>query len=274
MHALNSDNPILMGCGRCTGCRIDKAQDWAIRCKHEASLYEQNSFITLTYSDEHLPEDYSVSKRVWQLFMKRLRNYYGESKIRFYACGEYGDQKYRPHYHALLFNLDFSDKKFFKLVNGERLYTSEILSTLWPYGQATTGDVTYQSAGYCTRYVMKKMVGDKADEHYWRINPLTQQFVRQTTEFQLCSRRPGIASGWFEKFKSDVFPSDFVVVDGMKKPVPQYYIRKLQEEELKQHKQRRRKRPREHIDEAKRRRSAHQVIRDQKLNQLKRTLED
>lgn len=204
--------------------------------------------------------------------MKRVRKRFPQ-KIRYYACGEYGEKFYRPHFHGLLFNLDFSDKVFWKTVNGERLYVSETLSELWPFGQASLGDLTYASAGYCTRYVMKKMTGDKADEHYWRINPLTQQLVRQAPEFQRCSRRPGIGAGWFAKYKNDCFPSDFVIVDGMKKPVPQYYINKLTEEEHQQYK-RRNPQLRENIDEAKRQRHAHAVIRDQKLTQLKRSLED
>lgn len=278
LKALNSTHPILLPCQRCVGCRIAKAESWAIRSVHEAKMHKQNSFITLTYSNEHLPDDYSVSKRTWQLFMKRLRKQHGAG-VRFYACGEYGDLHYRPHYHALLFGLDWSDKKLWKTINGERLYTSEKLSSLWPYGQASTGDVTFKSAGYCTRYVMKKMTGDKADDHYWRLNPINGQMVRQETEFALQSRMPGLGDTWFQKFKSDVFPSDHVIIDGKEKPVPAYYLRKLAEEE--QERVKRSRKPQsayvvkgDRYDTEKRRLNARRVIRDQRIQQLKRPLKD
>lgn len=274
LKAINSTNPVLVGCGRCTGCRIQKAQEWAIRCTHEASMYDANSFITLTYADENLPDNYSVSVREWQLFMKRLRFVYPE-KIRFFACGEYGEKTFRPHYHALIFNCEFNDKSYYKTERDNKLYTSTALSTLWPYGLATLGDVTYQSAAYVTRYVMKKMVGDKADEHYWRYNPVTGQNVRQATEFAVMSRRPGIGSSWFDKWKADAFPSDFVIVDGVKKPVPEFYTKKLLEEEQEQIK-RRRKRDgiKRKPDQTPARLRARAQVRDARISQLKRSLED
>lgn len=278
LKALNSTQPILLPCQRCVGCRIAKSQEWAIRSVHESKMHKQNSFITLTYADPHLPEDYSVSKREWQLFMKRLRKRYG-SGVRFYSCGEYGDRFFRPHYHALLFGLDFPDRVFWKMVNDVRLYTSESLSKLWPFGQASCGDLTYQSAAYCSRYVMKKMNGDKADEHYWRINPLTGQMVRQATEFALQSRMPGLGDAWFRKFKNDVFPADHVIIDGKPKPVPTYYLRKLAEEEQQRIKRSRKPqsafvRAGDAYDTEKRRITARRVIREQRIQQLKRNLKD
>lgn len=281
LKALNSTHPILIPCQRCVGCRIAKAESWAIRSVHEAKMHTQNSFITLTYSNEHLPDNYSVSKRTWQLFMKRLRKQHG-SGVRFYACGEYGDLHFRPHYHALLFGLDWSDKKLWKTVNGERLYTSEKLSSLWPFGQASTGELNFKSAGYCTRYVMKKMTGDKADEHYWRVNPLTGEMCRQETEFSLQSTSGegrGLGYSWFQKYKTDVFPSDHVIIDGKPKPVPQYYLRLLAEEE--QERIKRARTPHSaHVvkgtryDDEKRRLNARRVIRDQRIQQLKRSLKE
>lgn len=111
--ALNPHNPVTIPCGHCIGCRIDRSRDWAIRCSHEAQLHEQSAFITLTYDDDHLPADFSVHVKTWQLFMYRLRDSLPQ-KIRFFACGEYGDTTQRPHYHALIFNHSFPDKTHFK----------------------------------------------------------------------------------------------------------------------------------------------------------------
>jgi hypothetical protein len=124
------DLPVTVPCGQCTGCRLERSRQWAIRCFHEASLYENNCFITLTYSEQFLPADRSVSVREFQLFMKRLRKKYGPG-IRFFACGEYGEKFSRPHYHACLFNHDFKDRELFKIQNDNRYYTSEELSSIW-----------------------------------------------------------------------------------------------------------------------------------------------
>lgn len=202
-------------------------------------MHPDNCFVTLTYSDEHLPDDYSVHVRPLQLFNKRLRKSLTSKKIRFFACGEYGDDNLRPHFHALLFNHDFNDKVLFSEKGGDKLYTSQQLSRLWPYGHSTLGDVTLKSAGYVARYVVKKINGDRADTHYWRLNPLTQQMVRVQPEFSTMSRRPGIAASWLTRFKSDVFPDDFVVADGKRHKPPRYYTDQLTEEEQHQLKRRR-----------------------------------
>ncbi|QCQ85006.1 replication initiator protein [Blackfly microvirus SF02] len=231
-YALNPDRPISLPCGGCIGCRLDKTGDWAMRCMHEAQMHEQNCFITLTYADELLPEDYSVHVRTFQLFMKRLRKFYEPKKIRFYACGEYGPKNLRPHYHSILFNHDFPDKQFYQTTpQGNRLYTSTDLQNIWGFGFVTIGDVTYQSAGYCAQYVMKKINGDLAATHYLRTHPVTQQIVTVDPEFQLSSTNPGLGATWFEKYKSDCFPSDFLVVDGKQHRVPAYYTRKLIQED-------------------------------------------
>ena len=207
------DMPVQIPCGRCIGCRLEKSRQWAIRCVHEASLYSDNCFITLTYDNEHLPSDLSLDKSHFVLFMKRLRKKYGDG-IRFFHCGEYGELYKRPHHHACLFNFDFPDKKLWSTREGIPLYTSESLQKLWPYGYSTIGAVTFESAAYVARYVMKKITGDKAEAHYNGREP----------EYITMSRRPGIAREWFEKFKTDVYPQDFCIIrNNIKCKPPKYY---------------------------------------------------
>ncbi|MFN7611381.1 MAG: hypothetical protein ACK5QX_10675, partial [bacterium] len=93
------DKPVQVPCGRCIGCRLARASQWATRIAHEASLHEANSFLTLTYSNEHLPADLSVDVIALQKFMKRLRKALYPAPVRFVACGEYGENTLRPHYH-------------------------------------------------------------------------------------------------------------------------------------------------------------------------------
>lgn len=227
------DFPMSVPCGQCLGCRIDKSRQWALRCVHEASMYELSCFVTLTYDDAHLPPGGTLVKRDLQLFLKRLRRNYEYYKtvdgkkfspIRFYACGEYGDDLGRPHYHALLFGVHFLDaRKHSQSKSGLEQFVSARLDKLWGLGNCYIGKVSFQSAAYCARYVIKKVTGDRASGHY----------AGRIPEFSTMSTKPGIGSGWFDKFKSDAFPSDFLVHQGKRIPVPKFYTDKLSESEAK-----------------------------------------
>lgn len=206
-------------CGKCVGCRHDYARQWAIRCMHEKQLYHESSFITLTYADEHLPADMSLRKRDLQLFMKRLRKHDGDTGIRFYACGEYGDANGRPHYHILLFNRDFMDKKFLKNSgSGEPLFRSKTLSELWPDGDHYIGTVSAKSCAYVARYVLKKVGAEAITDG-------------REPEFTCMSRRPGIGAKWFEKYHKGVYDWDTVVFGSYETRPPRYYDARFDAEE-------------------------------------------
>lgn len=224
-------------CGQCSGCRIGKTKEWALRCVHEAQMHSQNSFITLTYSDKYLPQDYGLKKHHFQKFMKRLRKQYPQT-IRYYHCGEYGKATQtnnyiaRPHYHACLFNLDFDDKIYFptkqSIKQGTKLYTSEILTKTWGKGHCLIGDLTWQSAAYVARYIMKKINGDLAEEHYKHFNPETGEQWTIPKEYTTMSRKPGIAKTWLDKYQSDIFPHDYAVLNNKKYKTPRYYDNQYQ----------------------------------------------
>lgn len=235
-------------------------------------MHEENSFLTLTFDDQHLPVDYSVSTRDMQLFMKKLRKQVQPKQVRFYLGAEYGDLNQRPHYHIILFGHDFSDKKHFKKNHqGQWLYTSSSLDKLWPYGHASLGDVTFESAAYVARYCTKKIGGDQADAHYLRVHPLHGFICRVKPEFSLMSRRPGIGQSWFDKYRSDVFPSDQCIVNGRAVSMPRYYLKQLTEEEATQVSRNRRKKAlafKPH--KTNRRRHDRVIVRDARISKLKR----
>lgn len=213
-------------CGRCVGCRVARARAWAIRCMHESKLHDSNSFITLTYDDDHYPGPCLGSAKDsvgpafdLQLFMKRLRRSRGNG-IRFFACGEYGEENLRPHFHALLFGVTFLARE--KI--GSNLWRSPELEKLWPFGMSSFGDVTYQSAGYVARYSVKKVNGDLAVEHYKRVHLATGEIIDVVPEFGRMSLRPGVGYDWFLKYWRDVYVArDACVVDGRTVPSPRYY---------------------------------------------------
>lgn len=195
---------------------------WMVRCTHEAALHEANCFITLTYSDEWLPRrPTSLDPRHLQLFLKRLRKHVGA--FRYYACGEYGDESFRPHYHALIFGYDFADKVLFRQRGGVRVYVSETLTRIWGMGHCTVGELTPQSAAYVARYTMKKVGGDQAPFYYSELDPYSGELIPILPEFSRMSLKPGIGYLWFKQYAKDVFPDDFVVVKGRRVRVPDYY---------------------------------------------------
>lgn len=212
-------------CGQCIGCRLERSRQWAIRCMHEASLYDENCFVTLTFADDHLPDNRSLCVTHLQKFMKRLRKRFAPKTIRFYACGEYGEQFQRPHYHLCLFNHDFTDKYRWAKNRGHQLYRSPTLEELWPYGNATLGTVTFESAAYVARYVTKKVTGAQATQHYQMLDPSTGEIYQRRPEFTVMSRRPGIGHNWLSRFQTDVYPSDTVLVRGKLMKPPVYYDR-------------------------------------------------
>lgn len=237
------DRPLELPCGQCDGCRMERSKQWAMRCVHEAQLHKRNCFVTLTYAPEALPRDGSVNIEHWQKFAKRLRRAIEPERFRFFMCGEYGEKTLRPHYHAILFGLDFSEDRFVRSKNfrGDRLYESPFLTERWGLGMATIGEVNFASAAYCARYVMKKVTGPEAEKHYTRTNPDTGERFKVRPEFVSMSRRPGLGAGWFAKFgASDVVPRDEVVIDGRRFRPPRFYDEKLEPEVLESVKRKRR----------------------------------
>lgn len=228
---------VTLPCGWCTGCRLDKAQSWAIRCDHEAKTHgpENCCFANLTFDQEHLPPDGSVRKSDLQAFFKRLRMRLRRmglpAVLRYFGVGEYGENLGRPHYHALLFGYrPWEGVRWGRAdARGNQLWHSPWLTETWGLGRVLYGDVSPQSAGYCARYALKKVYGDAAERHYSFLNPETGEVVRRNPEFALMSTRPAIGKRWAERFESDFFPEGQCIVRGKNVSLPRYYVRKWAE---------------------------------------------
>jgi len=214
------DMPVELPCGQCIGCRLERSRQWAMRCVHEAMEHDANCFITLTYDQENLPKDGSLHLEDFQKFFKRLRKQYGKG-IRFFHCGEYGDKNSRPHYHAIIFGLDFKDKKLYSTRDNIKLYTSKSLEKLWGKGFCPIGEANFETAAYVARYITKKVTGNKADEYYNGKKP----------EYTTMSRRPGIGSNYIKKYSENVYKDDNVVLRGKKMRPPKYYDQQLEKED-------------------------------------------
>ena len=212
--------PVTVPCGQCIGCKLEKSRQWAVRIMHEEQLHEESCFLTLTYSDDELPENGSLVKSHWQKFMKRLRKAYDDKNIRYFHCGEYGDRLQRPHYHAALFGLDPDDKELISRAGGNNLYQSPRITKIWGHGFVSIGTLTFESAAYIARYVTKKITGPGAAEFY---GPRIPPYVTM-------SRRPAIGREWLDRFLNDVYIGDQVLTrDGIRCKPPKYYDKILED---------------------------------------------
>lgn len=232
-----SKDYILLPCGKCIGCKIKRSAEWATRMMLELKEHEKACFITLTYSDEYLPLSkyvdengeeqisFTLRKKHYQDFMKRLRKHYEPKKIRFFACGEYGSKSLRPHYHAIIYGIDFSEDRYIwnTTEEGYVSWRSETLERLWTYGYSMINEVNYNTCAYVARYVQKK--------HYGAHNIYYQTF-NIVPEFNLMSRRPGIAHDYYENHKEEIYENQEIFLSNLKgglKVCPPRYFDKLYE---------------------------------------------
>lgn len=164
--------------------------------------------------------------------MKRLRFANPDKKIRFFHCGEYGELDARPHYHALLYGIDFSDKKkHSQNAQGDVIYKSETLEKLWGKGFCTIGALTFETAAYTARYIMKKVTGENALSHYEAIDPSSGEILQRQPEYITMSLKPGIGGDWYKQFSGDLYPSDEVVIRGRQQKIPKFYDRQLERDD-------------------------------------------
>ena len=208
-------------CGRCIGCRIDKARDWSVRimCETKSSLLS-SWFLTLTYDDLHMT-DLSLNKQDFKDFIKDLRNYVyyrtGEC-IRYFGCGEYGDSSGRKHYHMIIFNLGDLDIKPRSAKNGYIYYESEIINQLWNKGFVVIAEVNLQTAAYVAKYTLKKQGLKKYDE------------LDIQAPFILMSTRPGIGYKYLSDHVQELINKPYIFMDHKNYSLPRYFKRVLEEE--------------------------------------------
>jgi len=208
-------------------------------------MHQDNYYLTLTYAPEHLPMHGTLKHKDFQSFMKRYRKKYvryaynlakGKTEavnpIRYYMCGEYGETTFRPHYHAAIFGHAFTDLEYLgKSASGSPMWRSPQFGDLWPLGHHTIQQLTFSSAAYIARYIMKKITGPEAPEYYTRHDPITDQWVEVEPEYNRMSTNPGIGKSWFDEFhQTDAYSKDHLVHDGRKLPIPRYYDKLLGKE--------------------------------------------
>lgn len=181
------------GCGQCIPCRVKKRREWTHRISLEALQHPENAFLTLTYSDDCLPSDYSLNPKHFSGFMKRLRKRVSPRLVRYVGVGEYGDQTERPHYHAIIFNHPTCLRGVSQVSRrtGRCCSVCDLYTSAWAQGHVHCGQVSLDSISYVCGYVVKKMT--RSDDS--RLNGRHPEFARM-------SNRPGIGASAMDDLSS------------------------------------------------------------------------
>jgi len=224
-------NSVLVPCQQCMNCRINYQRQWATRMVHESKMHEQSSFLTLTINDENRRPDHSLDQRQMQLFLKRLRKSLQPKKISYFYCAEYGENTKREHYHAVIFGYMPSDRKqVSRNKQGDPLYQSESLNALWKMGNVIIGNFTPTTADYCSKYVTKAYIGNNKEDAYSWVND-QGEVIKREPPFQRASKRPALGFSFYDKYKTDMYPHDQVIIEGKPRSVPKAYDRKFRKED-------------------------------------------
>lgn len=184
-------------CGKCLPCLSNKRRDWIFRLEQEHKYSHGALFVTLTYHPKYCP--YEIKKRHLQLFIKRLRKHDTQNRVRYFAVGEYGTKRKRPHYHALLFNVDLSGTTVRKA---------------WRFGEVHIGNVTPSSVAYCTKYIVQP----------------EQKTPDKQPPFTLMSRAYGIGGRYLSDAMVDWHrnnSANYTIVNGVKNRLPRFYKTKI-----------------------------------------------
>lgn len=238
-------------CGNCIGCRLEYSREWANRGYLEAKCYKNNYFVTITYNEENIKTNEEIIDRdgitytndgEWKGtlvpkdltdFIKRLRRimereYNQKSGIRYMACGEYGEQNERPHYHIIFFNLNLPTDSFYnpKIINEEIYYQNKIIEKAWKKGISNISEASWNNIAYTARYITKKLKGKGAEEYY--------ATKGQEKEFLRVSRMPGIGKPYYDKYKKEIYQNDEIIIknkEGVISCKPPHYFDDLYEKE-------------------------------------------
>lgn len=220
-------------CRKCIECKLDNAKEWAIRSALECKYSKDNWFITLTYSDEFIPVNdkgiFTVRYKDLRQFLKSLREYFRRrdiKKIKYLASSEYGSRTNRPHYHICFFGLPLDDLELTgeKSNLGHPYFVSKLVERIWGKGIHKIGRVTYQSAGYVSRYTLKKV--KKLDYEKLGIEPEKLYMSK------------GIGKKYFEENKEHIYKFDVVNLNtdkGLIKLQPPRYFDRLYEKQNSEH---------------------------------------
>ena len=209
--ALDPKEQFEVSCYKCLGCLHARSTAWAVKASCEISMHPQNCMLTITYDRANLPKGNTLRYRHVQLFLKSLRKHVWKTEghcIRYLVCGEYGSNATkRPHYHMIIFNWEPDDLTFHHYSKGAQkfpMYESETVYRFWKKGDVFLNEANFETAKYLAKYVTKDHYAKIADDRY---RNKEKPFVHSST-------KPAIGIPFLEKWTSDIFPHDEVIING------------------------------------------------------------
>lgn len=205
-------------CGKCIPCLKRRSSHWSFRVEQEARKSKTSCFITLTYENPPLTFNglKTLKKKDFQNFFKRLRKLCpakkGKNRLKYFACGEYGTQTMRPHYHAIVFNLP-----------QEIIDSATQIRDTWKHGHVMVTPSNIKTINYVVGYINKNTIADKEDLKQIGI------YDDRIPEFQLMSK--GLGEGYLTpqmiKYYKDRKLFCIVKENGQILSMPRYYKQKI-----------------------------------------------
>lgn len=185
-----------VACRLCSLCRERAVNDWVGRNIAETKTAKAAFAVTLTYGRNRAGDvDHERASVLtysdFQKFIKLLR-FHGHD-VRYHVTGEYGSQKGRAHWHAMLYFMDSKpavvlDKNWhWEAVNadGQRVFGKNgEPHFFWPHGYAFITKPNFHSVRYNCKYIMKGMGEDERQGHMGMSKkpPLGTRYFQQVAE--------------------------------------------------------------------------------------------
>lgn len=230
-----------MPCSRCAGCLKYRSLGWAVRAQHELLARTDRrggapnaSFVTLTYSDAHLPEYGYTQRSDFSEFIKDTREAVPEADAEglvWLGCAEYGGKTFRPHYHAIMYGVRWdSDRRYISSGPHGPLYSDDLLEEVWGRGHVMVQDINGLGAvaRYVAGYTMKNVGYDdwSVNNSHWEDSSDGTRRVRTPPDPEiLVSTQPGVGLSWLRRNFEAVYPADEVHLDGGVSRPPKAYDR-------------------------------------------------
>ena len=241
---LKENNATLIPCGHCAACKLTASSSWANRMEMELPYHENAWFVTLTYDDEHVPwsynnglgidkwtgeviaENLTLNYKDMQDFWKRLRRYreyhqIDDGQLMYFQAGEYGGKTHRPHYHAIVYDLNIKKEelKEYKRKNGVVYYNCDWLTKIWGNGHVVITEASWKAFAYTARYTTKKVYGSESKDYYLNMGILPEKCVM--------SKKPAIGMKYYEEHKEEIYKKDNIQLKNGRNCKPPRYFDKL-----------------------------------------------
>lgn len=244
LRQIRKEGCTILPCGHCAACKLTASSSWANRMEMELPYHKNAWFLTLTYDDEHVPWSYNnglgINKKTGEIeienltlnykdmqdFWKRLRRYreyhkIDDGELMYFQAGEYGGKTHRPHYHAIVYDLNIKkeDLREYKRKNGIVYYNCDWITKIWGNGHVVITEASWKAFAYTARYTTKKVYGSESKKYYSDMGILPEKCMM--------SKNPAIGMKYYEEHKNEIYKKDSIQLKNGRSCKPPRYFDKL-----------------------------------------------